>query len=149
MRWKVFSELSRKLRVTCIGDGAAALGLGAGGGEAQQGAADADRIDPAVLEEACILGREEGVDHQGRDVVVGHRTAALDTELGDQAAVAAEDPQRLLELDLTQTLHTRQLRGMDRHEDTRPEQTQCKQLQRRAQDAEKSEKPTEHGATAP
>ncbi len=110
------------------GDGASALCLRAGGGEAQQGAADADRIHPAVLEEAGILGREKGVDHQLRDVFVGDRAAALDAELRDQAAVAAEDPQRLLELDLAQTLDARKLRGMNRHEDARAEETQCEQL---------------------
>jgi hypothetical protein len=37
---------------------------------------------------------------------------------------------------------------MDRNEHTRPEQTQCNELQGHAQDAEKSEKPTENGAAA-
>ena len=61
---------------------------------AHRGARDADRIDARMLEEARVLGRQDGVPHHRRNVLDAHEAAALLAELPDQHAVGGVDPQR-------------------------------------------------------
>ena len=51
------------------------------------GAEDADPVDAVVLVEALVLGREEGLDDGGRDLVERHHGAALEAQIGDESAV--------------------------------------------------------------
>ena len=55
-----------------------------------------------MLEEAVVLGGEEGLHHDLGDLPVGNRQAPLLADLADQAAVAAVHPQRHLQLQLPQ-----------------------------------------------
>ena len=58
------------------------------------GPAEARNIDAAMLEEMLVLGRQEGLDHDRRDFVVGHEDPALLRELADQGPVPGIDPRR-------------------------------------------------------
>ena len=47
-----------------------------------------------MLEEVLVLGRQEGLDDDGRDFFVGHEDPAFLRELPDQRAVPGVDPGR-------------------------------------------------------
>ncbi len=54
----------------------------------EDGADDAHRIDAAMAVEILVLGREEGIDHAGRNGGDGNVEAALAREFADEFAVA-------------------------------------------------------------
>ena len=55
-------------------------------------AQDGDQVDPLVLEEIGILGRDEGLDEQFRHAGNRNHDAPLTGEFGDDRAVVAVDP---------------------------------------------------------
>ena len=80
-----------------LGDGRAALETPARGGVEdvlEHGAAQTAHVDAAVVEEVPVLGREEGLDHRQRDLLIGHIDAPLVRELADQRPVAGVDARR-------------------------------------------------------
>ncbi len=77
----------------------------------EHGTHHAGVVDAVMLEEAVVLGGEEGMLHQLRDLLVGDRIAALLADLGDQPAAAGVDPQGHLHLDAAHRLGGRQ-RGL-------------------------------------
>ena len=80
----------------------------------QHRAHHAEVVDAAVLEEALVLGGEEGVLHQLRNLVVGDRDAPLLADLRDQRAAARVDAQRHLQLHVAHRFDRRQ-RGHQIH----------------------------------
>src|SRR6516225_4093639 len=94
------------------GDGAGALGLVARDEIDQYRACHAQVVDAVVLEEALVLGGEEGVLDQLRNLVVSDRDSPLLTDLGDESAAAGVDAQRHLQFDVAHHLE----RGERRHE---------------------------------
>ena len=72
-------------------DGRAALHDAAGLEVGEGGAQDAERVDAVVLEEAVVLGGDEGLHHVLGDLVVGQDDALLQVELADQLALRRED----------------------------------------------------------
>jgi hypothetical protein len=58
---------------------------------------DPDVIDPVVLVEAAVLGREEGVDEVGRDVVERDGAAVLHEDASEFPTVPVENPARHLD----------------------------------------------------
>ena len=72
-------------------DGRAALHHAPGLQVGEGGAQDAERIDAVVLEEAVVLGGDEGQLHVLGDLIVGQDDALLQEELADQLALRRED----------------------------------------------------------
>ena len=72
-------------------------------------------VEAMMLEEALVLGGEEGLAHQHRNVVVGHRNAALFADLGDQFAVAGVDAQGHRQAAAAHGIHAWAARATDRH----------------------------------
>ena len=89
-------------------DGARAFEPVAGNEIDDDRAQDALIVEPGMLEEAVILGSDEGLLDQFRDLLVAHRVAALLADLCDDLAVARVDPQRHLQLDPPHRLDARQ-----------------------------------------
>ena len=75
-----------------------ALAHAAGDEIGQRGARHADVVDAAVLIEALVLRRQDGVDHGLGHILDPHHRPALLAELADQLAVGAVDAQRDLRL---------------------------------------------------
>jgi hypothetical protein len=78
-----------------LGDGGAAFQPAPTNGVEQvlgHGAHNAAGVHAAVLEEAVVLGRQEGLGQLGRDVVIGDEDPALAAELADQGAVPGIGP---------------------------------------------------------
>ena len=73
-----------------LGDGRAALDHAAGGGVAERGAHQPERIDAEMRVEAAVLGREHGLDEIRRQHVEPHMAAAQ-ASLGEHGAVLGED----------------------------------------------------------
>jgi len=65
-------------------------------------------IDAGVHEEALVLGGDESVDDMGRQVFISDENATSLANLGNQVAVAAEDPQGNLQRDIANRLGSRQ-----------------------------------------
>ncbi len=78
------------------------------------GAHHAEVVDAVVLEEALVLGGQEGVLYQLRDLVVGDRDAPLLADLRDQRAAARVDAQGHLQLHVAHRLDRGQ-RGQQVH----------------------------------
>ena len=80
-----------------LGDGRAALQPSPGGGVEdvlEHGPAQTAHVDAAVVEEIAVLGRQEGLDHRQRDLLIRHIDAPLVREFADQRPVAGIDPRR-------------------------------------------------------
>jgi hypothetical protein len=92
------------------GDGARALGLVAGDEIDQHRAHHADVVDAVVLEEALVLGGDEGVLDQLRNLVIGDRDAPLLTDLRDERAAARVDAQWHLQFHVAHHFQRRQRR---------------------------------------
>ena len=99
-------DIARQLH----GDGRAALALLAGGGELERRAHQAEEIDAAVLEEAVVLGGQEGLQQRLGELLVAQRRATLGTELAHALALGAEHQQRCAEIGFAQALDRGQLR---------------------------------------
>ena len=80
-----------------LGQSRCSLGPAVGVGD--DGADDAGRIDALVLVEALVLHGDDGVLHDGRDLVQGHDDAVLRVELGDLRAVGGLDGRDLARLE--------------------------------------------------
>ena len=106
------------------------------------GAADAGEIEPAVLVEALVLGRQERGDDQLRDDVDGHEDAPLARVLGHQAAVVRMDARHDRRLVLGEALVVGQVaRGFP---DEEPDDRRGRQEQhdaRRKTKAEQAQQP--------
>ena len=74
------------------GNSAAALAFLAGADQFHCGAYQTLIIHPGVLEEAVILGRQNGVDYRLGQLSVANRRPALLTKFGDQFTVAGIHP---------------------------------------------------------
>src|SRR5262249_11542188 len=59
------------------------------------GAEHAHEVDAAMLVEALVLGDDERVLHGARDLLERHERAALEPDLGDEAAVGGVELARL------------------------------------------------------
>ena len=70
----------------------------------------ADVVDAAVGPELVVLGRDERVDHDRRNLVVRNERAALVKQLADAAIVGVEDRDDLLGVVIAELLEVRQLR---------------------------------------
>ena len=93
-----------------LGDGGAAGDAFLVTGEKQpDGAGDAAVVNTVVLIEAGVLDRDERLLEPLRHLVDVHGIAAGLAEYGDQPAVARVHVHRLLQLDVAQRLHIRQL----------------------------------------
>ncbi len=84
------------------GDRAAALAHATRGQVAHRGAHDALPVHARVLEEAVVLGREERVHQQRRDLVPLHRDAPLLADERHELAVARVDGERHLRAHVAQ-----------------------------------------------
>ena len=72
----------------------------------------AEVVDAMVLEEALVFRGEKRMLDQLRNLLVGHRDAALLADLGDQRAASRVHAQRHLQFDVAHGLD----RGKARHE---------------------------------
>ncbi|MCW0449979.1 hypothetical protein NB706_002813 [Xanthomonas sacchari] len=97
-----------------LGDGGAARhALVVGGGQQPHRAGDALVVDPTMLVEPGVLGGQEGLLQPLRHVLHGDGVAPGLAEQRHQLAVAGVDVHRLLQFDLAQGLHVRELGGDD------------------------------------
>ena len=71
-----------------LGQRRAALDDAAGTGILGDGTEEAEEIDAEMLEEAAVLGGEEGGDDEGRQLLIADQDAAALPDFFDQAAVA-------------------------------------------------------------
>ena len=74
-----------------LGDGAAALHDAPGLKIGEGGAGDAQHVDAEMLEEAPILGRDDGLHQVGRHILDADGFTAPFAEARDLAAVAIDD----------------------------------------------------------
>src|SRR5262249_49787423 len=65
---------------------------------------DAEVVDTTVPEELIVFRCEESLANKRRDLVVGHRYAALFADLRDELTTGGEHAQRHLHFDLTHRL---------------------------------------------
>ena len=93
------------------GDGGAALPLLAGADQVEGGAQQPLVVHAGMLEEAVVLGGQDGLDEPGREFRVFQGGALHLAEFGNQRPVAGIDPQRHLQLHLAQGFDVGQLRG--------------------------------------
>ena len=93
------------------GDGAAPRPLLPGEDQVQRRAEEALPVDSGMLVEAVVLTRDERLDHPLGDLIELQRRAELLAELGDDPAVAGQDPQRHLQPHLAKGLGGRKRRG--------------------------------------
>jgi hypothetical protein len=82
------------------GDGAGALGLVARDKVDGHRAHHPQVVDAVMLEETLVLGRQEGVFDEVRDLVVGDRNTPLLADLRDQLSTARVNAQGDLHLDV-------------------------------------------------
>jgi hypothetical protein len=74
------------------------------------GAQDAQRVHAAVLIEALVLGCQDGLLHDWRDLVYADYGTTLLAELAEQIAVRRVNPQRYLGAVVRKNLERRQVR---------------------------------------
>jgi hypothetical protein len=89
-------------------DGAAALYLAAGHQVVDDGPHDAERIDAAMLVEGIILGRDEGVADDGRNLSDRHQVPLFEVKFADDGAVIGQHLRRHRRMILRQLLHRRE-----------------------------------------
>ena len=88
-----------------LGDGAAAAAAALAADEGlEEDAHKAAGVDARVLVETHILGGDEGVDQMGRELVVGHVGAVLQTDEAENLAVGRDDLGGLVALGVLQFL---------------------------------------------
>ena len=110
LRLSSFSRPIGKTAGELLGDGAAARRVAPlDGGEDDQPHHPRE-VDAAVVEEAVVLGVDEGLDDAVGNLLELDRDAALVADLRQQLAVAAVHAQRQLHAGVAQLLHVRQPR---------------------------------------
>ena len=97
------------------------------------GAKQTLQIDPTVGKKTVVFGRNKRIDHQFRQLRIGHREAALFTKLGNQPIIGVVHPHRNLVLNGGQIRHIRQLAVVnliqDTHATDQKNQQKTKQIQ--------------------
>ena len=101
-----------------------------------------------MLEEAAVLGGQEGLHQAGGDLGVGDGPSAFRAEFGHQGAISAEDPHGLLKLDLPQGVGAGQVRQAGGDQDPRRQQAHRRQVESQGDQGGEHETEARQGAAS-